>query len=90
MLNSELTEDILRIIAEIHAKDFNVVIVHGGGPFIGSILDTAGIETEFIGGQRRTTREAMRFIEMSLKGEVNSNLVSGLNKLGASAVGQGR
>jgi acetylglutamate kinase len=87
MLNSELTEKILRIIYDMHSKKYRVVIVHGGGPFIGSILDTAGIKSEFIGGQRKTTPEAMRYIEMSLKGEVNSNIVSELNKIGAFAVG---
>lgn len=47
----------------------------------------AGIESEFIGGHRKTTPEAMKYIEMALKGEVNSKLVRIINKLGGSAVG---
>jgi acetylglutamate kinase len=63
------------------------VLVHGGGPFIENNLKLAGIETEFVGGHRKTTREAMKYIEMALKGHVNGKLVRLLNDLGMKAVG---
>ena len=87
MLNEDLTGRILEQIIKLHNEDYYFVIVHGGGPFIQSTLDMASIDSEFIGGQRKTSIEAMKFIEMVLKGEVNSSLVGTINKLGAKAVG---
>lgn len=64
-----------------------VVVVHGGGPFIQETLDMAGVESEFIAGHRRTTPEALRYVEMALKGRVNGELVGLFNSAGARAVG---
>lgn len=87
MRDDALTEKILQNIVELHQDNFKIVLVHGGGPFIKTNLEQAGIASEFIGGHRKTTPEAMKYIEMSLKGEVNGKLVRLLNKLGAKAVG---
>ncbi|HKK10571.1 MAG TPA: acetylglutamate kinase [Bacteroidales bacterium] len=87
MLNDKLSEDILNRTITLNKKDYRVVLVHGGGPFIKENLSMAGIKSEFIGGHRKTTPEAMKYIEMALKGEVNSKLVRIINKLGGSAVG---
>ncbi len=87
MLNDELTEKILTNIIALNQSNYRAVLVHGGGPFIKDNLTMAGIESEFIGGHRKTTPEAMKYIEMSLKGEVNSKLVRIINKLGGRAVG---
>lgn len=79
-----------KVIADIVAlKDFDIVpvVVHGGGPAIKQLLGDVGIESEFIGGHRKTTEKAMRYVEMALSGQVNSDLVKGLNKAGCKAVG---
>ena len=78
---------ILTNITTLLDRDINVLVVHGGGPFIKSALASAEIDSEFIDGQRITTKEAVRHVEMALKGEVNGNLVSGFNSLGIKAVG---
>jgi len=87
MLNDHLTEDILQKIVNLSQEGYRVVLIHGGGPFIKENLNRAGIESEFIGGHRKTTPEAMKYIEMALKGEVNSRLVRLINGLGGKAVG---
>lgn len=87
MLNDELTEQLLKNLITLMQGDYRIVLVHGGGPFIKANLARAGIESEFIGGHRKTTPEAMKYIEMALKGEVNSKLVRIINKLGGNAVG---
>ncbi|WP_345969142.1 acetylglutamate kinase [Sulfurimonas sp. HSL1-6] len=63
------------------------VIVHGGGPRINEMLSKLDIPTEFIDGQRVTTPEVMRIVEMVLCGEVNNEIVALLNSHGASAFG---
>ena len=63
------------------------VIVHGGGPRINEMLSKLDIPTEFIDGQRVTTPEVMRIVEMVLCGEVNNEIVALLNSHGARAFG---
>lgn len=87
MSDDRLKKEVLKSIGALHAQGLNVVIVHGGGPFIKKALNEAKIESEFIDGQRKTTAEAFEYVEMTLKGKVNSNLVSLLNSLGHKAVG---
>ncbi len=86
MTNRQLQENLLAQIADLQAK-YRVVIVHGGGPFIQEALDRAQIESEFVDGHRKTSPEALKHVEMALKGEVNGTLVSLLNRLGTKAVG---
>jgi acetylglutamate kinase len=63
------------------------VVVHGGGPQITEHLDKLGIETEFRGGLRVTTPEAMTVVRMVLAGQVNGDIVNLINDHGAFAVG---
>ncbi len=63
------------------------LLVHGGGPFIQRLLDEVGIRSDFHGGHRRTTSEAMKYVEMALKGEVNGDLVEELLRSGAKGIG---
>jgi len=63
------------------------VVVHGGGPQISSMLKRLGIATEFRGGLRVTTPEAMDVVRMVLMGQVNRELVGLLNAHGPLAVG---
>jgi len=63
------------------------VIVHGGGPQIDRVIRKMGLEPKFVDGLRVTDAETMRVVEMVLIGEINSNLVSLINRHGGSAVG---
>lgn len=63
------------------------VVVHGGGPQISSMLDRLGIESEFRGGLRVTTPEAMDVVRMVLVGQVSRELVGLINAHGPYAVG---
>ncbi|MCF8336233.1 MAG: acetylglutamate kinase [Bacteroidales bacterium] len=87
MLDDAMTRELLNEVSELTKKGHHVVLVHGGGPFIEENLKLAGINTEFVEGHRKTTGEAMKYIEMALKGHVNSKLVRMLNELGMKAVG---
>ncbi|MCF8221966.1 MAG: acetylglutamate kinase [Bacteroidales bacterium] len=87
MTNTLLKKQVLKNILSLKKKGFNVIISHGGGPFIKNILEQVGVESEFIDGQRVTTPEAFKYIEMALKGQVNSDLVNTINTLGGKAVG---
>src|SRR5665648_834934 len=74
-------------ICTLKDKGNHIVIVHGGGPFIKQTLQVAQINSEFIDGLRKTTPEAMEYVEMALKGKVNGSLVSIINAMGYKAVG---
>lgn len=87
MTNQNLKSKILENICSLKEKGCKVVIVHGGGPFIKETLKVANIESEFVDGLRKTTYEAMEYVEMALKGKVNGSLVSIINKMGYKAVG---
>jgi len=65
----------------------NPVIVHGGGPQIGSYLDKLGLQSEFIAGLRATNAETMEVVQMVLVGKVNQDIITAINLLGGSAVG---
>ena len=87
MVNEELKSEIVDRISRLQNSGHKIVLVHGGGPFINKILDKVALKSEFIGGHRKTTKEAMRYIEMALKGEVNTGLVGLMNAKGVKAVG---
>ncbi|UII23519.1 acetylglutamate kinase [Fulvivirga ligni] len=87
MLNESLKNQIARKIKKLQDQGYEVLLVHGGGPFINKALEVAGIESEFFDGQRHTSAEALVHIEKALKGEVNSSLVGLLNNHGLKAVG---
>lgn len=74
-------------LAVLRALEIHPVIVHGGGPVIKELLKVAGIESEFIGGHRKTDRTAMKYVEMALSGQINGDIVRGLNSRGLKAVG---
>lgn len=87
MLSERLKQSVVQNIWKLWSKGYQVVLVHGGGPFIKKMLELVKIESEFIEGHRKTPAEALKYIEMALKGEVNGSLVSLLNKSGLKAVG---
>ena len=65
----------------------NPVIVHGGGPQIGSMLERLKIKSSFIDGLRVTDRETVEIVEMVLSGSINKQVVSAVNEAGATAIG---
>lgn len=87
MISEDLKTGIAGIIRDLSEQGYEMILVHGGGPFINRELEKAGIISEFFDGQRHTSPEALAHIEKSLKGEVNSSLVGLLNRSGLRAVG---
>ncbi|MGF1636922.1 MAG: acetylglutamate kinase [Cyclobacteriaceae bacterium] len=87
MTSPDLKNAVIKAICEIQHQGHRVIIVHGGGPFINTMLELAGIQSEFIDGHRKTDPASLRYIEMTLKGEVNSDLVRLANGNGVRAVG---
>jgi len=63
------------------------VIVHGGGPAISDTLGKLGIETEFVGGLRKTNEAVLDVVEMVLSGQINKEIVRKIQKCGAKAIG---
>jgi len=87
MTNNKLKKQVISAILALKSKGYQVVIVHGGGPFIEKALSNAKIVSEFIDGHRKTSTEALEHIEMALKGQVNGSIVSLINRMGQRAVG---
>ena len=65
----------------------NPVLVHGGGPQIGKMLERLAIKSEFIQGLRVTDRETIDVVEMVLAGSINKELVALINAQGGTAIG---
>ncbi len=82
-LKEKFAEDILLM----YLVGIRPVVVHGGGKKITDMLSALNIGTEFIDGQRVTTKEVMRIVEMILSGEINKEIVSLLNNHEAKAIG---
>ncbi len=85
--NDELKAGFAQDIVMLHAVGIRPVVVHGGGASITKLLGELKIPSEFIDGQRVTSKEAMRVVEMVLDGDINSEIVALLNAHGAKAVG---
>src|SRR5690606_26592485 len=76
-----------RDVALIKLVGMNPVVVHGGGPQIGSVLKRIGKESAFVDGMRVTDSETMDVVEMVLGGLVNKEIVNLINRHGGNAVG---
>lgn len=74
-------------LRQLQEKGVRPVIVHGGGPAISGTLEKLGIETEFVGGLRRTTEEVLDVVEMVLSGTINKEIVRRIQGAGARALG---
>lgn len=74
-------------IALLAQSGVEPVVVHGGGPQIGNMLEQLGIESEFKNGLRVTTKETMRVVEMVLSGSINKDIVASICAEGGYAVG---
>jgi len=87
MIDDDLKKAFAEDIAFLRFAGFKPVVVHGGGPQISTMLDRLGIESEFRGGLRVTTPEAMDVVRMVLVGKVQRELVGLINEHGPLAVG---
>jgi len=87
MVDDELKKSFARDIVLMKLVGMNPVVVHGGGPQIGKLLERIGKKSEFIQGMRVTDRETMDVVEMVLGGLVNKEIVSIINQHGGKAVG---
>ncbi|MRR15649.1 MAG: acetylglutamate kinase [Deltaproteobacteria bacterium] len=87
MVDEDLKDKFARDIVMMKYIGMNPVVVHGGGPQIGSFLKKLGKESKFIQGMRVTDEETMDIVEMVLVGMVNKEIVGLINRHGGKAVG---
>ena len=87
MVDEALKSSFAQDIVLLKQIGVNPVIVHGGGPQIGKLLEQIGKKSRFIEGMRVTDNETMDVVEMVLGGQVNKQIVSLINRHGGRAVG---
>ena len=87
MVDEALKHAFARDVVLMKLVGMNPVVVHGGGPQIGALLDKLGIETRFVDGLRVTDAATMDVVQMVLGGLVNKEIVSLVNAEGGRAVG---
>ena len=87
MGDPELATAFARDITLLHTSGVYPVVVHGGGPQIGRMLDRLGIVSEFRGGLRVTDEKTIEVVEMVLAGSINKEIVMAINAEGGKAVG---
>ena len=86
MTEELLKESFTRDIALMQLVGMKPVVVHGGGPQIGKELLKAGVESEFIGGLRVTSRPAMNIVKKVLGTKINNEIVKLIKQFGGSAI----
>ncbi|WP_043980515.1 acetylglutamate kinase [Priestia megaterium] len=84
---NQLTSAFFESIQQLKANGYQIIVVHGGGPDIQDTLTKLRIETEFVDGLRKTSKEALEVVTMVLAGKVNKQLVKDLQKANLKAVG---
>ncbi|MFT5117852.1 MAG: acetylglutamate kinase [Kiritimatiellia bacterium] len=87
MVDEVLQNSFARDIVLMKLVGMNPVVVHGGGPQIGALLDKLNIQSEFVDGMRVTDSATMDVVEMVLGGSVNKQIVSLINRNGGQAIG---
>lgn len=87
MTSPELQHKVLEDVHLMKSVGMYPIIVHGGGPMISEMLQRLDIPTRTVNGLRVTDAQTMRVVEMVLTGQVNPDLVSELNVIGAKSVG---
>ena len=87
MGDETLSEQFASDIVLLKQVGINPVIVHGGGPQIGKMLDQMKIKSEFIDGLRVTDKRTVDIVEMVLAGSINKEVVTAINDAGGTAVG---
>lgn len=87
MTDETLKRSFAQNVVMMKQVGINPVVVHGGGPQIGKMLERLSIQSEFIDGMRVTDADTMEVVEMVLGGLVNKSVVSLLNQVGGKAIG---
>ncbi|MGB1238294.1 MAG: acetylglutamate kinase [Pseudomonadales bacterium] len=87
MTDEKLKNSFARDIVMMKLIGLNPIVVHGGGPQIGNLLDQLQIESRFINGMRVTDSKTMDVVEMVLGGMVNKEIVGLINRNGGKAIG---
>ncbi|MBR4427373.1 MAG: acetylglutamate kinase [Spirochaetales bacterium] len=87
MVNPDLKQQVMDDVVLLWLIGVKVVLVHGGGPEITSMMDKLGKKPEFIDGLRVTDKETVDIVQMVLAGKVNKTLVTMLEKRGGNAIG---
>lgn len=87
MVDEKLKRDFAQDIVLMKLVGINTIVVHGGGPQIGELLERVGKTTRFVDGMRVTDSETMDIVEMVLGGQVNKDIVNLINLHGGRAVG---
>jgi acetylglutamate kinase len=87
MVDDDLKQSFARDIVLMKLVGMNPIVVHGGGPQIGELLERLNIPTEFVDGMRVTDAATMDVVQMVLGGLVNQEIVSLINAHGGRAVG---
>lgn len=85
--DAEVRSAVARDVVFLEAVGINPVVIHGGGKAITRALETSGVKTEFIQGQRVTTGETVQVVERVLSREINPEIVEMINRLGGKAKG---
>jgi len=87
MVDEKLKKSFALDVVLMKTVGLNPIVVHGGGPQIGSFLKRLSIESEFVDGMRVTDKQTMDVVEMVLVGKVNKEIVNLINQNGGRAVG---
>ena len=87
MISQELFDAVMEDILLLNLVGMKVVIVHGGGPEINTMLKKIGKESRFVNGLRYTDEETMDVVQSVLCGKVNKELVATINRKGGYAIG---
>ena len=87
MVNEQLKQQVMEDIALLWLIGVKVVLVHGGGPEISSMMKQLGKEAVFVNGLRVTDKETVEIVQMVLAGKVNKDLVNLVQTKGGHAVG---
>ncbi len=87
MIDETLKSSFARDVVLLKHVGINPIIVHGGGPQIGELLEKTGKQSQFVDGLRVTDKETMDIVEMVLGGLVNKEIVQLINQHGGRAIG---
>ena len=87
MGDEEKGRDFARDMVLLEQSGVNPVVVHGGGPQIGMMLEKLGIKSQFSGGLRITDKATVEIVEMVLAGAINKQIVGTINAQGGRAIG---
>ncbi len=87
MGDADLFDSFARDMVLLRQVGIRPIVVHGGGPQIGAMLEKLQIKSEFIDGLRVTDQDTIDVVEMVLSGSINKQIVAAINNAGGTAIG---